>query len=279
MATLISRKGERQILTFLAQKWYKSLIQTKLVGYNYLGSMLSLSHLSVTAQGKRILHDITYTFTKGKVYAVMGPNGSGKSTLAQSIAGNPSYKIATKSAILLNKKKIQRLSPADRAKQGLFVSFQHPLAIPGVTIYQLLRVALEGKKDPLTIRREVDTYAHQLEISHELLERPLNEDFSGGEKKKMEVLQAVMLGGSVLIFDEIDTGTDVDTLRTIGKFIARLKKDRVVILITHYTRLLKYCAPEVVIVLKNGTFAKIGNKSLASVIEKSGYEKITPSKK
>lgn len=236
--------------------------------------MLKLSTVSVSAQRKKILSKISFAFTTGKVYAVMGPNGSGKSTLAQTLAGNPAYKLGAASGLWLGKTKLNRLSPDARAKQGLFVSFQHPLAIPGVTIYQLLRVALDGKKDPLTIRREVDQYAHQLNISHELLERPLNEDFSGGEKKKMEVLQAAMLGGKVLIFDEIDTGTDVDTLRSIGKFIARLKKDRVVILITHYTRLLKYCPPDVVIVLKNGSFVRRGNKALATTIEKHGYEKV-----
>ena len=173
-------------------------------------------------------------------------------------------------------KEISDLKVEDRAKMGLFMSFQSPLSLNGVNIYQLLRFALDKKKDPLAIRQSVQKYAKKLKIAEELLTRSLNENFSGGEKKKMEVMQAVMLDPDLLFFDEIDTGVDIDALRTIASFLKQMKaKDKTFVLITHYNRILKYIKPDGVLILKNGKLVKSGTHKLADKIEKEGYEIIS----
>ncbi len=238
--------------------------------------MLKLQKLTVSIAKKKILNSLNYTFEKGKIYAIMGPNGSGKSTLASAVMGNPVYDVKKGSKILFEGENIVELEPHERSQKGIFMSFQSPVALSGVTAYQLLRYALHGSKDPLTIRQEVQKYAKDLKISEDLLARSLNDGFSGGERKKMEVLQAAMLAPRLLILDEVDTGVDVDALKSISQFIKKLSnKDMTILVITHYTRILKYLKPDTVIVMKDGNIVATGASDLANSIEKGGYEKIS----
>lgn len=241
--------------------------------------MLKLNNLTVTIEDKPILKGIDFEFEKGKTYAVMGPNGSGKSTMAYAVMGHPSYEIKTqnsklKSGIFLNGENITELEPNERAEKGIFLSFQTPLSLSGVKVYQLLHLALQGKKDPLQIRQEAQKYAKELGISEELLNRPLNEGASGGERKKMEVLQAAVLDKKLLIFDEVDTGVDVDSLKSISKFLTRHKEDRTYIVITHYNRILHHLQPDHVLIIRDGKLVKVGGPELAKQIEEVGYENI-----
>lgn len=236
--------------------------------------ILTLKNITVKIGKKVILDKVSCEFENGKIYAVMGPNGSGKSTLASVVAGHPGYEI-TSGKILYQGTDISELVPEKRVHAGIFMTFQSPIALTGVTIYQLMRYALNGKKDPLTIRKEVQKFAKVLKIPEKLLDRSLNEGFSGGERKKMEVLQAAIINPNLIFFDEIDTGVDVDALKTIANFIKKLHTpDKTFILITHYNRLLKYLAPDKVLVLKDGKIVKSGSAKLADTIEKSGYDKI-----
>lgn len=240
--------------------------------------MLSLKNLNVKVGEKLILKKINFTFEKGKIYAIMGPNGSGKSTLAASVMGHPAYTIEPGSKIIFKGKDIVDEKVEDRAKMGLFISFQSPLSLNGVNIYQLLRFALDKKKDPLKIRQEVKKNAKKLKIDEGLLTRGLNENFSGGEKKKMEVLQAIMLDPDLIFFDEIDTGVDVDAMRTIATFLKGMKsKNKTFVLITHYNRILKYIKPDHVLILVGGKLVKTGTYKLADKIEKEGYATSTKS--
>lgn len=235
--------------------------------------MLILKNLSVSIGKKKILKGINFSFEKNKIYAVMGPNGSGKSTLAYTLMGHPAYKAKEKS-IWFNNEDITELKAESRAEKGLFLSFQSPLSLSGVRVYQLLQLALRGKKDPLAIRQLVLKKAKELKIDEELLSRSLNEGASGGEKKKMEVLQAAVLNKSFVIFDEVDTGVDVDALKTIAKFLKKNRKGRTYVIITHYNRILKYLKPDKVLVVAGGELKKVGDYRLANKIEKSGYEKV-----
>ena len=244
--------------------------------------MLKLKNLSVSIENKKILKDINFEFEKGKIYAVMGPNGSGKSTLAYAVMGHPAYKVKSekskvKSSILLKNKNskyedITDLEANERSEKGIFLSFQSPLALSGVKVYQLLQLALNGKKDPLTIREEARKYAKELGISEDLLKRSLNEGASGGERKKMEVLQAAVLDKQLLIFDEVDTGVDVDALKSISKFLKKHHEDRTYIVITHYNRILHHLQPDHVLIMVHGQIVKVGDHTLAKKIEDRGYE-------
>ena len=235
--------------------------------------MLTLENLSVSIGKKKILNDISFQFKPGTTYALMGPNGSGKSTLASAIMGHPDIQFSRASKILLDTKNLKNLSPDKRSHLGIFLSFQTPLEIPGVTVFDLLRIALEKKMDPVTLHRQVQAYAQELHIPDELLKRSLNVGFSGGEKKKLEALQAVMLQPQFALFDEIDTGVDVDALKIISKFLKKhLPKETTLVFITHSTRLLKYINPDEVLVIKDGRLVKSGKASLAKIIEEKGFE-------
>lgn len=238
-------------------------------------TMLTLKNLSVSIESKKILKNINYTFEPGKVYAIMGPNGSGKSTLASTVMGHPVYMVSKTSKIIFEKENITGLEPNIRSNKGIFLSFQTPMALTGVTIYQFMRYALTGKMDALAIRQGVQKYAKKLHISEDLLSRSLNDGFSGGEKKKMEVLQAALLKPKLAFFDEIDTGVDVDALRSIANFIRNLRgSQNTFVIITHYNRILKYLKPDVILVLKNGKIVKEGSFKLAQEIEKKGYDSL-----
>lgn len=236
--------------------------------------MLTLKNLVVSIDNKQILKGIDFEFEKGKTYAVMGPNGSGKSTLAYSIMGHPAYEVREDSTVEYNGADITEMEPDERAQEGIFLSFQTPLSLSGVKVFQLLQLALNGKKDPLTIREEAKKYAKELGISEELLNRPLNEGASGGERKKMEVLQAAVLEKQLLIFDEVDTGVDVDSLKSISKFLTKHKEDKTYIVITHYNRILHHLKPDYVLVMMNGKLVKVGGPELAKQIEDEGYKSI-----
>jgi Fe-S cluster assembly ATP-binding protein len=234
--------------------------------------MISLKNLTVSAGDKEIVKNLNFDFEKGKVYAIMGPNGSGKSTLANAIMGNPAYSVADYSQIKINKKNITEMEPDERSKEGIFLSFQNPLSLSGVKVFQLLQLALSGKKDPLAIRNEAKKYATELGINEDLLNRSLNEGASGGERKKMEVLQAAVLDKKFLIFDEVDTGVDVDSLKSISNFLISHKKDKTYLVITHYNRILHYLKPDFVLIMIKGELVKVGGPELAILIEKEGYK-------
>ncbi len=237
--------------------------------------MLTLENLSVSIGKKKILNDISFQFKPGTTYALMGPNGSGKSTLASAIMGHPDIRFSRASKILLDTRNLKNLSPDKRSALGIFLSFQTPLEIPGVTVFDLLRIALEKKMDPVTLHKQVKAYSKELKIKDELLKRSLNVGFSGGEKKKLEALQAVMLQPQFALFDEIDTGVDVDALKIISKFLKKyLPKETTLVFITHSTRLLKYINPDEVLVIKDGRLIKSGAASLAKQIETHGFESL-----
>ena len=180
--------------------------------------MLEIKNLTVNVADKLIIENLSFNFAKNKIYVLMGPNGSGKSTLAMSIMGHPLYTISD-GKIIFKGKNITKASPDERGRSGIFLSFQSPLSLSGVSMFSLLRTAIAGKKDPLALREEIEKTAKQLKIKKELLDRSLNEGASGGERKKIELLQAAILDPELIIFDEIDTGVDVDALRTIAQFM------------------------------------------------------------
>ncbi len=237
--------------------------------------MLSIKNLTVSAEEKEILHDITLDFNKGKVYAIMGINGSGKSSLVKTIMGNPIMHV-NKGSLICDNVDITKLPTNKRAQKGIFLSPQSPIAIPGVTVQQLLRTAIS--RDTMTskaLTQKIKEVANQLKIPKELLSRSLNHNFSGGERKKMEVLQAAILNPQYVILDEIDTGVDVDALKIIANFLKAFiaNTTKTLILITHYNRILSYLPVDEVIVMKDGTIAQKGNASLAKIIESEGYQK------
>lgn len=232
--------------------------------------MLTIKDLTVYADKKKIIDNMNLAFKKGKIYAVMGPNGSGKSTLAHAILGSPMYEIDKKSKIIFDGKDISNLSTDKRVRNGIFLTFQTPLSLSGVNVYQLIKAASK-KRDIVSIGKEVKKYASELKIPDELLDRSINMGASGGERKKLELLQAIILGHSIIIFDEIDTGVDVDALKTMAKFMKKYKQDRMFILITHYNRILKYIRPDEVLIIENGAISKTGDFKLAEEVEKEGY--------
>jgi Fe-S cluster assembly ATP-binding protein len=236
--------------------------------------MLTLKNLTVSIGERVILKDINYTFEKGKIYAIMGPNGSGKSTLASTVMGHPLYEISKKSDIIFNNESIKDLKPEERSLKGIFLTFQSPLSLSGVTLFQLLRYAMSGKMEPLALRQKVQEYAKKLHVKEELLSRSLNDGFSGGERKKMEVIQAAILNSDIIFFDEIDTGVDVDALRSIATFLLEIQQGKTFVFITHYQRILKYLKPDNVLIVKDGELKKVGDYSLVEQIEERGYESI-----
>lgn len=239
--------------------------------------MLELKNLTITVEDKTIIKNLNLKLAKNKVYVIMGPNGSGKSTLALTLMGHPLYKIKS-GKIFFEKKDITNLESDKRAATGIFLSFQSPLSLSGVNVFSLLRTAISGKNDPLKLLEEIEKTAKLLKIKKELLERSFNEGTSGGEKKKLELLQAVILSPKFLIFDEIDTGVDVDALKTIAQFMKKNKKGKTYLLITHYNRILKHVKPDEVLVMVDGKIVKRGDYKLAEKIEKDGYTQYQRSK-
>jgi len=251
--------------------------------------LLTVSNLHASIEGKDILRGVSLKVKSGEVHAVMGPNGGGKSTLAYALMGHPSYKVKSqKSKVYIGKKNIINLPTEERAKAGLFLALQSPIAVPGVTVVNLLRTALGDTKqktqNPVLSRQfagslpieefmhMIKTYAKELRIDESFLSRGIHDGFSGGEKKKIEMLQALVLAPKFAIFDEIDTGLDVDALKIVARGIGILaKRGTGIIIITHYQRILKYVKPDVVYILVNGKIVKTGKADLAKKIEDNGY--------
>lgn len=247
-------------------------------------STLTISDLHVRVQDKEILHGISLTVAPGEVHAVMGPNGSGKSTLANSLAGHPLYTIS-QGTVLLGKKDITTLSPDERAHEGLFLAFQYPSEVAGVRVYNFLKVAYDQrfkdvpeKKFPsvLEFRKHVNTLAEELGVPLSLLSRGLNEGFSGGEKKRLEILQMALLEPKFAIMDETDSGLDIDAIQAVAKGVNTVMKKfgTGVIVITHYQRILTYLQPDVVHVVKEGKIVKSGGNELVTSLERTGYAKL-----
>ena len=240
---------------------------------------LKIEGLHVEVEGKEILSGINLEITKGEVVALMGPNGSGKSTLSFALMGHPKYRI-TKGKILLNGEDGTNASPDERARKGLFLSFQYPAEISGITFANFLRSAMNArnpdKKIPVfDFLKLLKEKMKQLSMPEKFAERYLNEGFSGGEKKRAEILQLLLLQPKIAILDETDSGLDIDSLKIVADGVNSVKKDMGVIVITHYQRLLAYIVPDVIHIMHKGKIIKTGKKELAFELEESGYKKFT----
>jgi Fe-S cluster assembly ATP-binding protein len=236
-------------------------------------------HVEVEEEGRRILNGITLTARAGEVHAIMGPNGSGKSTLANVLAGREGY-LVTEGTVAYQGEDLLAMEPAERAAKGVFLAFQYPVEIPGVATMQFLRVALNSQRKfrgepeismPDFIRM-VRERAETLSISQEMLKRPVNVGFSGGEKKRAEILQMAVLEPKLCVMDETDSGLDIDALRIVANGVNGLRSpERAMIVITHYQRLLDYIVPDHVHVLSEGRIVRSGDKTLAEELEREGY--------
>ncbi|MDG5490927.1 Fe-S cluster assembly ATPase SufC [Psychroserpens sp. SPM9] len=242
--------------------------------------MLKINDLHASVEDKAILRGINLEVKAGEVHAIMGPNGSGKSTLASVIAGKEEYEV-TKGEILLDNEDIDELAAEERAHKGIFLSFQYPVEIPGVSVTNFMKTAInetrkaKGQDDmPANeMLKMIREKAELLEIDRKFLSRSLNEGFSGGEKKRNEIFQMAMLEPKLAILDETDSGLDIDALRIVANGVNKLKsKDNAVIVITHYQRLLDYIVPDFVHVLHEGRIVKSGTKELAHELEEKGYD-------
>jgi Fe-S cluster assembly ATP-binding protein len=241
---------------------------------------LEVRGLHASVEEKEILHGVDLTVPRGEIHALMGPNGSGKSTLAYTLMGHPKYTVTAGSATF-DGTELVGLAPEERAKLGLFLSFQYPTAIPGVTLVNFLRAALRGQGKELSAREflnKLGTEMSTLRMDDAFRSRYINDGFSGGEKKRAEILQLAMLEPRLAILDETDSGLDVDALRTVADGVTRVMADRKgqmgVLLITHYYRILEHLTPDVVHVLYKGQIVESGGADLARRIEKDGYEPI-----
>lgn len=241
--------------------------------------MIQLKNISVSVEDKKILSDINLTLKSGQIVALLGPNGSGKSSIALTLAGHPKYKLIS-GQILLDNRDVSNFSPDKRANLGLFLANQSPLAIPGLNVksylWLLYKKFNQSKKITLSEFRDwLDTETNQLDIKKELLDRSLNDGFSGGERKKMEVLQMMVTHPKYIILDEIDSGLDVDAQKKISIKINQLAKTNKsgILIITHYNRILKYLIPNQVLILEKTTIKNSGGLELIDQIEKDGFQK------
>jgi len=240
-------------------------------------------HVEIEDEGKKILNGLSLTIEKGQVAAIMGPNGSGKSTLAYVLAGRPGYEV-TEGDILLNGESILEMEPNERAAKGVFLAFQYPVEVPGVATMTFLRTALNAQRK-LRGENEVSTpefiklvreTSDRLGISQDMLRRGVNVGFSGGEKKRAEILQMAILQPSLAVLDETDSGLDIDALRIVSEGVNHLRSpERSMIVITHYQRLLNYIVPDVVHVMAKGRVVRTGGKELALELEAKGYAQYT----
>ena len=237
-------------------------------------------HVSVEAEGglKEILRGVDLTVKQGETHAIMGPNGSGKSTLAYSVAGHPKYKV-TSGQVLLDGEDVLAMTVDERARAGLFLAMQYPVEVPGVSVSNFLRTAataIRGEAPKLRLWvKEVNSAMERLQVDPAFSERSVNEGFSGGEKKRHEILQLELLKPKIALLDETDSGLDVDALRIVSEGVNRVREtgETGTVLITHYTRILRYIQPDFVHVFAGGRIVESGGKELADVLEAEGYEK------
>jgi Fe-S cluster assembly ATP-binding protein len=244
--------------------------------------MIEIKNLHVNVAGKEILKGIDLSVHAGEVHAIMGPNGSGKSTLAQVLAGHPSYEV-TEGEVIFDGKNLFDLDPEERAQEGLFLAFQYPVEIPGVSNSYFLKAGLnEIRKhrglEPLDAMQFLKLLKEKMklvEMDSSFINRPVNEGFSGGEKKRNEILQMAVLEPKLAMLDETDSGLDIDALKIVAEGVNKLKRpDNATIVVTHYQRLLNYIVPDFVHVLVNGRIVKSGTKELALELEASGYDSV-----
>ena len=238
--------------------------------------MLEIKNLSVSIEDSKILKDVNLVVKTGKVHVLMGPNGSGKSTLAQTLMGHPSYTVDSGS-VMFNSEDILELETNERAKKGIFLSFQYPSEVTGVSILNYLRLIYNNSHNenlsPVAFKKIVETKMQILDMDKKYLERYLNDGFSGGEKKRMEMLQMLLLEPKLIILDETDSGLDVDALKAASKAVNYLKEnsDCSILLITHYTRILQYITADNVHIMQDGHIVKEGGFEIAEELELKGY--------
>jgi Fe-S cluster assembly ATP-binding protein len=242
--------------------------------------LLEIRDLHATVDGKEILRGINLSIKKGEIHAIMGPNGSGKSTLAKILAGHPAYEV-TKGEVLFEGRNLLELAPDERAREGVFLAFQYPVEVPGVSNAQFLRLAYNEKRkhlgeeelDPLEFKDLLAERAKVVEMDAGLMSRSVNEGFSGGEKKRNEILQMAVLEPKLAVLDETDSGLDIDALRIVSEGVNKLRTpENAVVLVTHYQRLLNYIVPDQVHVLFKGRIVRTGGKELALELEEKGYD-------
>jgi Fe-S cluster assembly ATP-binding protein len=245
--------------------------------------MLEIKNLHASVGEKPILRGISLTVNAGEVHAVMGPNGSGKSTLAQVLAGHPAYEV-TAGEVWYDGENLLEMDPEERAQKGVFLAFQYPVEIPGVSNAYFLRSAYneirkargEDEVDPLDFLEIMDQKLQLVHMSEDMLQRSVNTGFSGGEKKRNEILQMAVLDPKLAILDETDSGLDIDALRVVAEGVNTMRRtDNATIVVTHYQRLLNYIVPDFVHVLAGGRIVKSGGKELALELEAQGYEGVT----
>jgi len=242
-------------------------------------ALIEIENLHARVGDKEILKGFTLTINEGEVHAIMGPNGAGKSTLSYVLAGRPGYEI-TSGSVKFKGKNLLEMSTEERAREGVFLAMQYPVEIPGVPTATFLKHSLnsilkhrgEKELDTMSFIKMVRAKAAELGISQEMIKRPINVGFSGGEKKRMETLQMAMLEPALSILDEADSGLDIDALKVVSEGVNRLRDDKKsMLIITHYQRLLNYIIPDFVHVFAEGKIVKSGNKNLALELEKNGY--------
>ncbi|WP_086350233.1 Fe-S cluster assembly ATPase SufC [Candidatus Enterococcus clewellii] len=244
-------------------------------------SVLEIKNLHVSIDDKEILKGVDLTMKTGEIHAIMGPNGTGKSTLSAAIMGNPNYEV-TEGEILLDGENILELEVDERARLGLFLAMQYPSEIPGITNAEFMRAAINATRDEdnkisvMDFLKKLDSKMDLLNMPEEMAERYLNEGFSGGEKKRNEILQLLMLEPTFAILDEIDSGLDIDALKVVAKGVNEMRGENFgSLIITHYQRLLNYITPDVVHIMMNGKVVKTGNADLAKRLEAEGYAGIS----
>src|SRR3989440_2562218 len=244
----------------------------------YMTSELVIKNLHANIEGKPILRGVDLTVRQGEIHALMGPNGSGKSTLANVLMGRPGYEV-TKGAVRFKGEDVLSLTPDQRAQRGLFLAFQYPTEVPGVSVVNFLRTAYKAVKgeeiSALAFRKHMKEKMKLLDVEDSMVQRYVNQGFSGGEKKKNEVLQLAVLEPEIAILDETDSGLDIDSLKAVATGISQLAgPDLGVLVITHYQRILNYIAPDRVHVMMEGRIVKTGGPELAHELEQKGYEGI-----